>query len=210
MCFLSVAFCLQAQEDSTAIRFRLSVKTAPLTLLDLYNGGSILVSAESFPVKQFSIAPEFGVYIGTSGFNSKKNKGIRAGVELRYYYLQAAREDQFLGLRYIHRKQSFTATDTIGLGTDPVYLKSFLLSKEVNVIDLTWGARRYTKNQKCFHEFFIGAGVRIIDAVPENISQEELDHRLYGESIILPLLHYSGYNIMPDFIIGWKFGFGVK
>lgn len=199
-----------AEKDSTALRYRLCVKTAPLAFLDIYNGGSLVIIAESFPMKQFSIAPEFGMYFGIPGYNSKNNKGIRAGMELRYYYSQSEKEDQFVGLRYFHRKQTFTATDTVGIGTEPVYLKSFQLAKEVNVIDFTWGARRYLKKKNCFYEFFIGAGVRMVDAEASGITQTEIDNRLFGESMVLPMVHYCGYHAMPDFILGWKFGFGVK
>lgn len=208
--FLSAVYNLNAQADSTALRFRLCVKTAPLAFLDIYNGGSLLIAAESFPVRQFSIAPEFGLYAGIPGYNSKKNTGIRAGLEFRYYYSQAEKEDQFIGIRYNHRKQHFTATDTVGIGSEPVYLKSFQIAKEVNTVDFVWGARRYQKNQKCFHEFFIGAGIRVIDAQAENITQAEIDNRRFGESLVLPMVHYCGYNVMPDFIIGWKIGFGIK
>lgn len=214
--FLS-AFSAAAQSDTVRtadslaeLRYRLCVKFAPLQFFDLYNGGSFSIAAESFPLSRFSVSPEFGFYTGQSGYALRENYGIRGALELRYYYRQSEKSDGYIGLRYMHRKHHFMATDTIGFPGEPIYLLSSPVSKEVNAVDFVWGSREYFGEKNGFAEFFFGIGIRAVDVTYSDISQAELDNRLFGESIVLPMIHSSGYSVMPDLVFGIRLGFGVK
>jgi hypothetical protein len=202
-------FSASSQADSVSIkdsaRFLFCIKTAPLSVLNLATGSSVLVTVESYPVGNLTVSPEFGFYPGFNAYRSKTVFGIRAAIEIRYYYLQSDQQDQFLALRFNHSRIQFTALDTFVSGQNRSILY-YPIEKQNNTISLAWGIRRYGSNGVFFNEFSFGFGIRFVESSAADLSQTTLNTRTFGESILLPATHYVGYKANPEIILRWQIG----
>ncbi|HTL80974.1 MAG TPA: hypothetical protein VL651_04685 [Bacteroidia bacterium] len=190
------------------------IKTSPLTPFDLFNGGSVNLVVESFPVKRISVSPEMGFYYPLNGLGFKNLRGWRSGLEIRYYYKflydSIGSEGQFIGIRYLHKGNSFDVTDSIDQGLSSSYLKSYHLTKSVDIADFVWGLR-YQPWHGMEKEFYVGLGVRYKDATIDGLTSTEIDERDWGnDTNIQPRLLSNGETIDVDILIGFRFGFGIK
>jgi hypothetical protein len=219
--FLIFGTNVYAQTDSTistastgvdsSFSFPLILKTTPLSLIDFTNGGSAVLIAESFPVKNFSVSMEIGTYYPLAGYGMKHLHGWRSGFELRYYFNEKYNLDYFLSLNYFTKKIGFSKTDSIKIDlTEGSYSRNYLIHKDVSKIDLEFGKRKFTPGKKFVYEYYVGLGVRFKNTTCSDLTSLEADHRLYGDSLFAPALMECGNFVHFDFLFGLKIGFGVK
>jgi hypothetical protein len=193
----------------SSFHFPLILKTTPLTLIDIFNGTSANIIAESFLVKQFSVSMELGAYYWLAGYGMKHLHGWRTGMEFRYYFNENPNYDYFFGLRYFYKQVGFSITDSIQLNAVS-YTKNHLVHKEVNVVDLVFGTRQFNPGKKYVTEFYFGIGVRFKNTTCFDLTQNELDHRFYGDSFVFPILMENGQYVHLDFLFGVKVGIGIR
>ena len=180
-----------------------------MSLVDFTNGGSVALIAESFPTRKISVSMELGTYYSLAGYGMKKLHGWRSGFEMRYYFNENKTWDYFFGVRYFYKKIGFDVTDSVKLDSIP-YAKTHLDHKEVNVIDLIFGTRNFSPGKKFEHEFYFGIGIRFKNTTTFGLTPDEVDNRVYGNSLFLPLIMQSGNSVHLDLLFGIKIGIGVK
>ncbi|MBI3511962.1 MAG: hypothetical protein HY064_14990 [Bacteroidetes bacterium] len=201
------------EADSTFSNHAFYIKTTPLTLLDFMNGGSANLIIESHPLQKISVSMEMGFYYPFAAYNMKQLYGWRSGFELRYYYRKSIVDgkemENFIGVRYLYRKQEFDMHDSIFIDKDMHYEKNYHISRVVNIADFTCGIRMLgPKNFE--NEFYFGLGIRYKESAIRDLTQQEIDDRNWGDSFIFPILMKSGNYFVPDVLFGLKIGFGLK
>lgn len=215
ICFSTTVCYSQSDSISTktdsSFYFPIVLKTTPLTLIDIVNGGSAVIIAESFPAKQISVSMELGAYYRFGGYGMRHLHGWRSGMELRYYFNENPDYDYFFGLRYFYKKIGFEITDSIKIDlTQGAYARTYNVTKDVNVIDFVFGTRNFTPLKKNITEFYFGLGVRFKNTSCSQLSSLEADHRQYGDSFIFPILMENGSYTHLDFLFGIKIGIGFR
>lgn len=151
---------------------------------------------------------ELGAYYRLSAYNVKHLHGWRSGMELRYYFNENSDYDYFFGVRYFYKKIGFNMTDSIRIDSVS-YAKDHFVHKEVHVVDFVFGTRYFTLGKKTTTELYCGIGVRFKNTVISDLTQNEIDHRQYGDSFIFPILMESGATVHFDVLFGIKVGIGI-
>lgn len=154
----------------------LNIKLSPLSLIDVYNGGTYKLGLEYRFLPSISLGFEAGKFF--NNFTWLKNiKGVLLKSELRCY-MPINYNGTFISFEYFYKEQSFMYTDIVKATLE--YSKEFTVQKFVNCYNLRIG--KYFSNNHGFVEYSLGIGYRD-KVIYSNITEYETDHlKEYGDS----------------------------
>lgn len=202
--FILLSTISNAQNSTQKIP-RFNFKFSPISLIDIYNGGSVKFGIEYRFISTMSICIEGGKYFKKfNGLGLKNMNGNLFKVELRYY-LPNNDEGLFFGLEYYYKEQSFNYSDTVM--SIPNYYKEFTVSKYVNTFNLRIGIMK--SDSKSFYEFSAGLGYRQKN-VFSNLTEYEDSNRIeYRDSQPLFFIATPGKFNFPMIDFSFRVGFSL-
>lgn len=193
------------QSDSS-VNNRFSIKIAPLSLVDFYNGSSYKIGFEVQPISRFSVTADFGGYF--RNFNAWKNySGYNIDVGLRYYLnSHSVNQRYYLGLNYFYKNQGFDYHDSIQ--ASPSYYTDYRTQKYVTCININFGWLKIYKTRFIL-DLFAGIGIRYKN-VNSTLTLQELEKgKEYSNSQSLYFLVTPGKFIYPNVNLGMRIGLRI-
>lgn len=183
---------------------KLSIETAPLSLIDVYGGYSYRIGSEFKLHNNMSMYLEGGGYLnfgtGTTGYI--------LSVECKYYFKSGNTERYYVSLEGEYKSQAFNWTDTVRLA-NPKYVATFRIYKTVECINGGFGAI-LPISKRFFGDLYCGIGIRYKQATA-NISQQEYnemevgkddDYGLFG--FMTEIGNFTYLNLMLGVKVGYR------
>jgi len=172
--FITVSGNTKAQSYSEVVN-NLSVRFAPLSLIDFYNGSSYKLGFEKKLFQSTSFHADFGGYF--KNFNGLKNcTGFNADIGLRYYFIdKQINQGTYLTLNYFYKEQGFNKHDSIQ--SNPTYFKEYRTQKYVTCLNLNIGYLEIFYDRLIL-DVFGGFGVRF-KKVNSTLQDEEFENAIY-------------------------------
>ncbi len=190
----------QSESDQKS---KLSLKFAPLSLIDFYSGSSYRGGVEIDLTKHFSIYQECGGYF--KKFNGQTNtKGYVLKSELRYYL--SSTDPLYLSIEYFYKRQNYNYGDSIYFPTQ--YNVAYNVDKYVTAFTLKSGSL-ILLNKYFYIDIFGGLGIRYKN-IRTNLSESEKEHRwYYNDSMSQTFMNGDRKGFVLNIDVGVKIGFNL-
>lgn len=190
--------------------------TTPFGILDIYNGPNVNIGCEFGIKNKLSNYISIGYYLpGFSNLFSDSWRNLRGGYflnEIRYNFKSKqnanVRIDSYWGIECIYGNQSYQRTDTI-LTFQGKNLKVYDNKRQFIGLSGNIGVKwMFTKRLVLSLNF--GLGLRY-NQVKNDLTKEESESRDLGDWIVpTNWIQQKGNNLIPNFNLGFKFGFRIN
>jgi len=201
---VSINLTALGQTDNIA-NPKLLIKISPLSLIDIFGNTSCNISLESKKINNISVSTDVGILYYSIGYGLKNNRGWRGGLEIRKYFKKS--NEEYVAINYSYKNQEYEFCDSIIFKGLPKYSKVSTYSKEVHLLNILYGVQAIPSNKKFFVNGYIGIGIRYKNTRSIGLTNEELDHRDYGDSQIIPIINWTGKHLVPNIVLGFKIGY---
>ena len=205
LCIL-ILFCFNVKAQSDSIfSNKYSVRLAPLSLIDFYNGSCYKVGLEIPLFNNTSITADYGGYF--KNFNVWKNyTGYNIDFGLKYYLKNQLYKGLYVSLNYFYKNQGFDYKDSIQAST--TYYTEYRTQKHVTCVNLNIGiVKLYSK--RFILDFFGGIGIRyknVNSSLPIDVLRNGIE---YSDSQSLYFLVTPGDFVYPNINIGLRIGYRI-
>ncbi|MCH2229236.1 MAG: DUF3575 domain-containing protein [Crocinitomicaceae bacterium] len=199
-----ILFSFNAKSQSDLIfSNKLSVRLAPLSLIDFYNGSCYKIGLEVSLFKSTSITADYGGYF--KNFNVWKNyTGYNIDVGLKYYLKHQLHQGFYISLNYFYKNQGFDYKDSIKEASSAYYTE-YRTQKYVTCVNINIGMLNLY-NKRFILDFFGGIGIRYKN-VSSSISIDDLKNGIeYNDSQSLYFIVTPGEFIYPNINLGLRIG----
>lgn len=201
------------QDSLTDCKF--SIKTAPLSLINLYDGPCYKIGAEIKLYKNVSTYIEYGGYIpvGHTGWWWKENAaGFQIRPEIKLYLNEKGlTSGNYISVEYFYKKQNFDFWATIKYDTTKT-LTNYHIWKEVSCFNIKYGELLIGQKSRFFIEYFAGLGVWFNNG-KDNLTDTDRKNIQIGEGqggIAAGLIRSTEQQTWLNITAGLKLGFRIK
>jgi hypothetical protein len=194
---------------------KLSIKTSPLALIDIYGGYSWRIGTEFKAQQNKAVSLEYGRYF-TYGDNPNVNqkldtKGYIIRAELKKYLnKEKLCSGRFISLEYLYKNITFNYLDSIKEGSNPTFQKEYTIFKNISAFTVKYGSLTIPVNRFVW-EWYVGAGVRICTG-HNTLTPGEEKGLLTGEGhgdLISAGQREINY-VLPNISAGFKLGYVLR
>ena len=213
ICILTVLFIYSSGICQTDFDDkRLTVLTAPLSVLDFYNGPTINLGAEIKLKNNISSYSSFHLHLSDLGISDNMNHtGFQFDQAFRYYLNKDNKiNGSYLSVILSYSKQSYSRNDSISLSELPIdnYRKTYDLEKVFYGLNINYG-KDVIKKKRLVLNIYAGLGLRF-NSVECNISELEANNRYLGDwNNPKNWIHKCGTHVIPNFNLGFRIGYRI-
>lgn len=211
---LLIANNANAQKDAVQ-DCKISIKTSPLSIINLYDGPCIKIGAETKLTKNFAFYAECGGYIpvGYTHWWWKQNiQGLQFKTEIKAYLNNYGRTSgNFLSIEYYYKNENFGFWATIKKDTTQ-NLRNYHLWKESSAFNFKFGNLSVNNGRKTIVEYFVGAGVWLNNG-RDDLTDNERNNIVIGEGqggLASGLIRAVGRQTWVSVTAGLKIGYSIK
>ena len=196
--------------------YKIFVAISPLSVIDYKDGSSFRPSIEFRAKNSYSFAFESGIYLNSFSnfFSYKANvNGFLFKPTLKYYFKpHKNKSSSYIGVEYQFKSQKYDLNDSIKIN-GVIFQKDYFLKRRVNCLSVKYGQVKLIK-KKFLMEWFAGIGIRFLSS-SSSLTNVEYEGILRGEKYYNNTgggytARIIGDKILPNFVLGLKFGYKIK
>lgn len=194
---------------------KFSIKTSPLSLINLYDGPCCKLGTEIKLYKNVSASIEYGGYIpiGHTAWWWKENTvGFQIKPEIKLYLnKKGLTSGKYISVEYFYKKQNFDFWATIKHDTTSS-LNNYHIWKEVSCFNIKYGALLIGQKSRFFLEYFAGLGVWFATG-KDNLTDHDRSNIKGGEGqggIAADVIRTVGQYTLPNLTAGLKIGWRIR
>ncbi|NMH26930.1 hypothetical protein [Flavobacterium silvaticum] len=155
---------------------KLWVGISPLALIDLYDGASVRLSAETKINPCFSAVVEGGFYLKYLPIDRISPKGFLIKPSIKCYLnKKGLYSGYYLGAEYMYKKIDYQLNDSISIN-DVGSAKQYPMRRTLNVVSLKFGHVE-DWGDNWILELYVGLGVRFTDSKAFGLTPQQEEGR---------------------------------